>query len=166
MIARFSIFFIFYLLQRYLPVSAADFLPAVFCSAKAAAEPALSSGFSSAVWLLSGMIEPLSKDGMFADLQQTVVRTRSFLQVAAMKNAAAAVTAALQAFVMKFWQFGSTFLHSVLLDALPAAGCPMVFAARSGMQKPRMSTFSMTFRIFAVLTLQEKALAKPVHSAR
>ena len=126
----------------------------------------MSFGFSSAVWLLSGMIETLLKAGLFAGLQQTVVRNWSFLQVAAMKNAAAAVTAALQAFVMKFWQFDRKVLHSVLLDALPAAGCPMVFAARSGMQKPRMSTFSMTCRLSAVLTLQEKALANPVHSAR
>ena len=37
MIARFSIFFIFYLLQRYLPVSAADFLPAVLVACEMSA---------------------------------------------------------------------------------------------------------------------------------
>ena len=69
MIARFSIFFIFYLLQRYLPVSAADFPPAVLVAC--------------------GMSEALAACGMSAVLMQTDVLSCSFLQAAATKDAAA-----------------------------------------------------------------------------
>ena len=63
MIARFSIFFIFYLPQRYLPVSAADFPPAVLVAC--------------------GMPAALAACGMSAILKQTDVLCCSFLQAAA-----------------------------------------------------------------------------------
>ena len=69
MIARFSIFFIFYLLQRYLPVSAADFPPAVLVAC--------------------GMFEVLAVCGMSAIRMETDALCCSFLQAAATKDAAA-----------------------------------------------------------------------------